>query len=140
MTNKFEWKDEYKLDINRIDEQHHNFFVIANKASELASKVDVDREELIAVIGELLNYSLYHLSVEEELFFSLDYPEKEPHIEAHNSFRTQSGKFIGQTTDPDVSMSDLALDVSEFVINWITGHILIVDKRYATFFKEKGIE
>lgn len=140
MANKFEWKEEYNLGINKIDEQHQNFFIIANKASELADKPDASREELVTIIGELLNYSLYHLSTEEELFYSLSYPDKEPHIEAHNAFRIKSGQFIGQTAEEETSMNDLASDVSNFVINWLTGHILVVDKKYASFFKEHGIE
>ncbi len=140
MALKFEWKDEYALDIGSIDAQHQNFFRVANRISDLAEELEIDRQELVAVIGELLNYSLYHFGVEEELFYSLNYPEKEAHIEAHNAFRIKSGQFMERMTDKDINIKELAMEAAGFAINWLTGHILVVDKKYAPFFKEKGIE
>lgn len=140
MANKFEWESEYSLNITLIDEQHQNFFKIANHIEELAEHEEIDRQEIIAVIGELLNYSLYHFSVEEELFYSLEYPERTAHIEAHNAFRLRSGQFMERTMDENLNAKELAEEVAEYVIGWLTGHILVVDKKYAPFFKEKGIE
>lgn len=140
MTSKFEWKEEYSLEINSVDEQHHNFFNIANKATELTEEIEVKREALAAVIGELLNYALYHLDFEEEIFQRLNYPEKEAHIEAHKAFRTRAQQLMNQVSESESNISELAISASEFVVNWITGHILTIDKKYVPFFKENGVE
>ncbi len=70
---KFKWDEKFSVGIKSLDEQHQNFFNLANKILEVVAKGHISRHELLRLVSEFGNYSLYHLSTEEEYFKKCNY-------------------------------------------------------------------
>ena len=140
MSNKFIWTDEYGVGIELIDEQHKHFFEIVNKAFDFISKESIARRELSDLLDELGNYALYHLGTEEEYFDSLNYPDAILHITSHNKYREMIKKYLNRVRDEKEDMGKLIEEAASYSGNWLSQHILEVDKKYTIFFNERGLK
>ena len=65
----FKWKERYKLGIEEIDRQHKNLFDIGARVYDLAVLKDSydHYDEIMSVLNELLDYTKYHFTYEEDL-------------------------------------------------------------------------
>ncbi|QEL64030.1 hemerythrin [Oryzomicrobium terrae] len=129
------WGDALKIGIDSIDAQHH---WLVNATNTLHDEILRD-EPRTAVIGEVLeglvDYTMNHFIVEEELFQRLGYPESPGHQAEHNRF-TSGALDLLQRFESGQAVSVEAL---EFLKNWLTHHILEVDRAYVPFLKAHGI-
>lgn len=136
---KFIWKDEYSVGIPSIDEQHKHFFEITDRMIDLAEQANPVKEILVSVIGELGDYAMYHLKTEEEYFDKFAYAGAPEHVMAHDLYREKIAGYLAMAHDPASDLAKLAEDVASYSINWLSNHILLLDKKYTVFFEEHGI-
>jgi hemerythrin len=137
--NKFIWTEEYNLGVGIIDEQHQHFFVIVNRIYDLLEKEKEDKEEMINIVKELIDYAFFHLSTEEKYFNQFAYADIAKHMKAHSMFREKSAEYLEKVNAPDAALRTLLLEISDFAKTWLSHHILEVDKAYAPFFKAHGL-
>lgn len=135
----FEWKERYSLQIPEIDEQHKNLFEIGSRAYEIALlKDDYDHyDEIMDIINELLDYTQYHFSYEEELMKKYGYAGLENQYNEHEFYIHKIRRLSGEKVDDNQQKA--ILDILNFLSNWISSHILISDRKYANDFKERGL-
>lgn len=136
---KFIWSDKYTVNIKEIDEQHQHYFDITNEIYALLDKKDVNYDTLMAVISELGNYAFYHLSTEEKYFAEFNYKDAESHIKAHNSFRQKVESYLVEARNSSVKINELTENVTDFAVNWLADHILVMDKKYTDYFNSHGL-
>lgn len=136
---KFIWSENYSVGVKLIDKQHRHFFEIANELYDLIEQKVAQRKTLFSFINELGNYALYHFNTEEEYFRKFNYIDAAPHIKEHNDFRERIQKYISSARDIDTNIEGLVYEVAGFSINWLSNHILIMDKKYAPLFNEHGL-
>jgi hemerythrin len=136
---KFIWKDEYGVGIPSIDEQHKHFFGIADRMIDLAEQATPVREDLVLVVGELGDYAMYHLKTEEGYFDKFAYEGAPEHVKAHDLYREEIAGYLKMAHNPGSDLAKLAEEVAAYSINWLSNHILLMDKKYTIFFKEHGI-
>ncbi len=89
MLNPFVWKaDIYSVGIKIIDEQHEKLFKIGSDINETAYDYDGDdqNDRICSLIEELVDYTNYHFTTEEDLFEKYNYPNAESHKEEHKEF------------------------------------------------------
>ena len=69
----FEWKDEYRTGIEVIDKQHKHLMEIGARIFDLANADDgYDRyDDIMEVLNELRDYTIYHFGYEEKLMESI---------------------------------------------------------------------
>ena len=122
------WKGDYNIGVDLIDEQHQKLFEIANRAYELLeNKFCIDKyDKIVQIIEELKNYTIYHFKSEEEYMLSIGYKR-------FLSQKVEHDDFIKKFKDIDLNIIDenqdkYIIETLEFVINWITNHILSKDK------------
>lgn len=122
------WKDEYLIGIENIDEQHKKLFEIAGRAFELLKNdMYVDKyDRIVAVLGELKDYTVYHFKSEEEYMLSIGYKR-------FLSQKADHEEFIEKITSIDLKKIDVdqnayLLSILEFIVNWTSEHILLKDK------------
>jgi hemerythrin len=128
---QFQWKKEYETGIAKIDEQHQRLFQIARETYMLLKdEYRVDKyDDIVALIEELKNYAVFHFQTEEEYMRSIDYKDYLPHKAEHD-------KFMEKINSVDYSQVDeeqdaYLLEMLEFVVSWISNHILKRDKMIA---------
>lgn len=128
------WTNELEIGIAEIDEQHQWLVDLTNQLHTTMSQSEQNRERIGEVLEQLIDYTMNHFIVEEELFARLGYPETEAHKKQHDAFckrvmglleRHDSGETVGAE----------ALDLLK---NWLINHITKVDKAYVEFFRENN--
>jgi hemerythrin len=133
------WKDYFSCNITEIDGQHKKLFEIGDHLFTLASLNDQydHYDEIIGIINELKDYTIYHFGYEEKLMIEYSYPYYAEHKAQHEAFIEKVLKF--EKEDLDAHQNESVLQLVAFVADWISSHILKTDTLYKDFFNEKGI-
>jgi hemerythrin-like metal-binding protein len=127
------WKEEYSVGIEKIDHQHQHLFEIVNNLIE-RSVSSGDSELASETLTEMINYAREHFTTEETLMEKYGYPEIEPHKKEHDYFiNTTAELAIGFMDNKNTTAGEIA----EFLILWLSNHILKSDMKYKPFFKAK---
>jgi len=129
------WTDNMSVGNNEIDEQHKKLIDIINKLHD-QMKIGKGKEILGVIINGLMSYTVFHFSFEEKLFDQYKYTDTLKHKKEHDDLvdqvETFKNKVIKDNTYP-------TLEIMTFLRDWLTNHILVSDKKYSAFFKEKNI-
>jgi hemerythrin len=85
-------------------------------------------DRILEVLNELKEYAIYHFKSEEEYLLSIGYKKFLSHKAEHD-------EFIQKVNDVDLKRIDVdqnayLLSVLEFIVNWISDHILQRDMLY----------
>lgn len=122
------WKDNYNIGLDNIDEQHKKLFEIANTTYELLkNEFSVDKyDKIVQILIELKNYTIYHFQSEEEYMLSIEYKKFISHKAEHNDFIKKLNEV--NLDNIDENQDKYLMETLEFVVNWITDHILLKDK------------
>ncbi|WP_422446740.1 bacteriohemerythrin [Thermoanaerobacterium sp. DL9XJH110] len=122
------WKDEYRIGVEKIDEQHKKLFEIAGRAYDLLkNEFYIDKyDRIVEILNELKDYTVYHFNSEEEYMKSIGYRRFLSHKVEHDDFieKINSVDF----SKIDSNQDKYILDLLEFIVNWIDKHILGRDK------------
>ena len=124
------WKDDYLVNVKTIDDQHKVLFEIAGRTFELLKNdMYLDKyDRILEMLNELKEYAIYHFKSEEEYLLSIGYKKFLSHKAEHD-------EFIQKVNDVDLKRIDVdqnayLLSVLEFIVNWISEHILQKDMLY----------
>jgi hemerythrin-like metal-binding protein len=86
-----------------------------------------NREGMMQVLKDLENYTIIHFATEEKMMKNSNYPGLSFHKEEHQ-------KFIETVSDYQKRFKNgrllLSLEVTGFIKNWITEHIMKTDQLY----------
>lgn len=123
------WSDQLATGLDTVDSQHQKLIDIINALGSLHAQ-GATAEELIPVLAELRDYSVYHFRHEADLMQSWPVNEanKAAHLKAHQGFieRIEKVKELIATNPADVVDHLLA-----FLVKWLVHHITGVDTRLA---------
>ena len=122
------WKEEYKIGIDLIDEQHKKLFEIAGRAYDLLkNNFRIDKyDQIVDIMEELKEYTAYHFKTEEDYMESISYKRIFSQKVQHNEFITKINGIDLKKVDDD--QGKYLLDILEFIVEWIESHILGQDK------------
>lgn len=137
------WDDEsMNTGIGLIDTQHKKLCDIVNSFGNAINRNEEDKI-LYDIVEELIDYTQYHFSVEEEFFDKFDFPQKDLHksehkyfIEYFNNIKNDLDKDTKKRNKPSV---DLTMDMLKFLVEWFITHITGSDREYIELFKKNGI-
>jgi hemerythrin len=127
-VNLIKWKDDFLVGVESIDEQHKVLFDLTGKAYDLLKDdyVHDKYDEIVKIIDELKEYTIFHFRSEEEYMKSIGYKKFLSHKVEHDDFieRVNSLNFLEIDEDQDKYI----LSILDFVVSWISDHILQRDK------------
>lgn len=129
------WSDEFVLGIESIDTQHRWLVEATNRLYDQIESQHPDTKVVGEILEGLVDYTMNHFILEEDLFNRLGYPETETHKREHDSFTNQAMKLL---LDFDGG-EPVTEDTMEFLKAWLIHHILRVDKAYVPFLKANGV-
>jgi hemerythrin-like metal-binding protein len=132
-----QWNQEqHGIDIEVIDTQHQELFILTNQLHDLIEAEARDGEAIIKVLKRLYAYTGFHFVSEEGLFREYGYPGVEEHIVVHESFRKKIKEYLDDFRDkPNMPLESL----QDFLVEWIIGHIIGDDRHYAEYFEANNI-
>ena len=122
-----EWDKSLSVGIDKIDADHQKLLDIIN---DFGGDDDKSREELTALINELVDYSRYHFDREEDLMAANGYVNLEKHQEEH-------GIFIAKLLELGIMLETEDLETTrneagQFLSMWLTRHIRMSDMDYVS--------
>lgn len=126
----FEWKDWYNIGIPNMDLQHKTLF---QKILILIKTTNNNNlPEILKAIDDVVTYTKFHFSSEEELLKKHSYPEHSKHQELHKDLLNQIHK-LKSTMANDGNL--VGIDLIGFFRAWIIDHIFQHDTQYSHFLK-----
>lgn len=124
----YEMKEEYKIGVELIDEQHKKLFELADKAYMLLKDdFSLDKyDKIVHIIEELKEYTIFHFKSEEEYMQSINYKrlfsQKIEHAEFIKKIEAIDLRHIDENQDEGL------VKILNFLNDWLTEHILKTDK------------
>lgn len=130
-----EWNDSYLIGIKQFDEHHKHLVSLLNMTFD-GITTNAPKDELEAVLNELVDYSAYHFAAEEHWMREQKYPGLDEQVREHEAFRIKMTEIV---QDFHSGKKDIDLVVLNFLTDWLTEHILEKDAAYGTYVASKGL-
>ena len=121
------WTEDLSVKVNGLDNQHKKLVSLINDLHE-AMKEGKGKNTLGIILNELIEYTKYHFTAEENLMLQKKYPGYSQHKAEHDSFTKKVIEFNNQFVAGSLSLS---IDVLTFLKEWLIGHIKGTDKKYS---------
>jgi hemerythrin len=123
------WNDTYSVQIKEIDDQHKKLIQMIN---DLHNAMSEGRGKLIVaqILDDLIDYTKTHFKTEEVMMEKCSYPSFRTHKEAHDIL-TQ--KVLDIQSRFQTGQVVVTIEVMNFLKDWLTQHILEMDKLYIPY-------
>lgn len=120
-----QWKPEYSVGIQSMDDEHREMIELINATYEkLKSNSDADQVE--EYLGEILSTISMHFALEERIMRNAGYGEYQAHKDDHEILLDRLRDLMDDYfDDPDVGASKLEQGLSD----WFAGHFSTFDSR-----------
>lgn len=125
----YEFKEEFKVGIELIDNEHRKLFEITDRAyNTLMDEFIPDKYDyIIDILNELKDYAATHFKHEEEYMMSINYRKLLSQKVMHDDFIEALSKY--NIYDLDENQKDTILEILDFLNDWLINHILKSDKQ-----------
>ena len=120
--NRLTWNETMSVGVEKFDRHHQNLIDIINRLEEGGS-----RREISKILKELIEYTRYHFSTEEEAMDSCGYEKAESHREKHRYFEKKVEDLVSRFAS---SRLDPEKDILPFLREWLYQHIMVDDRLY----------
>lgn len=123
----FEMKDEYKLGVDTIDEQHQKLFEIAEQVYQtLKNEFTPDKyDNIIHILKELKEYTKTHFKDEEDYMKEIGYKKFFSQKIDHDDFINKLENIDLDAIDEN--QDEYLMNLLEFLNNWLVSHIVEKD-------------
>lgn len=129
------WKDELLTGVAVIDEQHKELFARIENLLDACNQ-GKGKAEVANTVDFLAEYIKIHFRDEEEIQRNSGYPEYEAHKAMHDQWVREVAELREQLATDGPTLR-LVLKVNRTVVDWLTQHILKVDKRLAEYLRSQ---
>jgi len=129
-----EWDDRFSVGVSEIDEQHKK---LINMLCEFYDSIRDDREGTFKkLLQGLADYTVYHFATEETYMKDFEFAGTDAHIREHRMFvekvrevqeRLDAGKLV------------VTFEITNFLRDWVSNHILGTDRKYSKCFVDHGL-
>jgi hemerythrin len=130
------WNETLSVKIDSIDLQHKKLIDLINSFYDHINQGS-QKDKMLELIKALKDYTVFHFSTEEKYMKQTNFPDFKNHKAEHDKFvstvlnfeeRYKNGKLL------------LTIEITNFIKEWISKHIMGTDKKYTDFFIKNGIK
>ena len=140
---QFAFTDKYRTGIELVDDEHKRLFEIIKDTNDVIhTELLHDKyDEIMRLLAELREYTEVHFSDEEAMMERINYPDIAAQKRAHSAF-------VGRLVEIDLSELDAMddnqeeylQDLIQFLLSWLSNHILGMDKKIGAYITEHGVQ
>ena len=123
----YEWQDSFSVGSKEMDEQHKKLIAILNHLHD-TMKAGKAAKEVGLIVDEMVDYTKFHFSAEEKLMADKQYIGLGSQKAEHAAFVKKAQEFQNEISSGKLSVS---IDVLNFLKDWLSNHILIIDMKYS---------
>lgn len=126
----FEWKDEYNIGVEKIDNAHKELFSLVNRIINNFMDRNFDKNKMTCVeaIKYLKSYTIKHFAEEEEYQLSINYSGYNTHKRVHDNMRS----VVIPALEKEVAIKSYSKESLEHFVGvcagWLAAHVLIEDQ------------
>lgn len=128
MNAQFEWRDEYNIGVDTIDQEHRRLFKIINKLFAFREEEKDSQWTCQEGIKYFRGHAVKHFTDEEAYMASIGYEGLEEHRRIHRGFRERTLPALEQ----ELEQTDYAPEAVEHFLGvcagWLIGHTLTEDQ------------
>jgi hemerythrin len=138
MQAKLEWKEEYSVGNDKLDNQHKKLFAIANSALEYHYNEElpyhVRKQKVKVTLHQLSEYIKTHMLEEERYMKSSHYPDYEEHKSIHKNIIAMTNNVLNSSK----SFSELEKGLTHLLDTIFVNHIITNDKAIEEWSQQRG--
>lgn len=123
------WSQDFSVGMAAIDTQHHWLVDAMNQLHTELEQPQPNRAVVGRTLEGLMDYTVNHFVMEEELFGRHGYPQAAAHKALHDHFT----RTVMQRLTEFEAGQDIGGEVVSLLKDWLIGHIMGADKAYAPF-------
>jgi len=130
-----DWKDQYSINIESIDVQHHKLFDMVKALNE-ALESGQSKAVMGKFLNELIQYTQTHFVDEEKYMKDNGFPKRlfDEHVEEHKDLMKQVLAF---KVEFETTQSVFTPKMITFLVDWLKNHIVRTDNKYAQFIHKR---
>ena len=139
----FAFTDAYKTGIELVDDEHRRLFEIIKETNDLIHEelLHDKYDEIMRLLTELRNYTEFHFHDEEVLMERIQYPGLDAQKRAHSAFVDKLVDIdLSDLDEMDNNQQTYLNDLVQFLLTWLSNHILGSDKKIGAYMRENHIE
>lgn len=123
------WKEEYKVGIDKIDEQHRQLFDKIEQLLEIAKSGDKrsNQKKCMEIIDFLVDYTVFHFNTEEALQRERKYVSYAQHIKIHTEFKNTVQAYK-ELLGKDFTAKTLKSFIGT-MLAWLVNHVCVCDRK-----------
>lgn len=122
------WNESFSVGVDEIDAQHRKLVeMLGNLLEEMKS--GRGKAVMAKTIEEMLDYAKEHFATEDKYMKLYKYPESNSHRREHEKFVETARSFYESYLNGSLT----AIDLMNFLKNWLVEHILGSDKKLGKF-------
>jgi hemerythrin len=129
------WKDEFSVGVNEMDDQHKKLIAMINKLIS-EQKSLTDPRTIADLLTKMTDYAQVHFRAEEYLMAEYGYDHKTIQEAQHQDFIDKTIAFYSAS---DIGPNILSTALLDYLATWMIEHILKEDMKYKEFFISKGL-
>ena len=138
-SDPFAFTSKYMTGITLIDDEHRRLFEIIKETNDLIHEefLHDKYDEIVRLITELRDYTEFHFSDEEALMTRIQYPGLNAQKRAHSAFIERLVEIdLNDLDEMDDHQQEYLLDLIQFLLDWLTNHILACDQKIGKYMRE----
>ncbi len=130
------WNSRYSVNISEIDKQHEHLINTINEMHD-SMKSGKSRDDLDKIFSSLITYTQKHFALEERFMTRADYRDFTAHKKEHEDF---TAIVVDYKKQFDEGKSTVSIKTMNFLMTWVTKHIMSSDKKYTVPLNDAGIQ
>ncbi|MCP4686234.1 MAG: hemerythrin family protein [bacterium] len=132
MSDQIVWKDEYKIGVAKIDNQHRKLFDYLERLRLFLPR-GLQNPVVGSTIKDLVDYTQFHFKEEEKFMRQIDFVDLEKHSELHKDLLKELADILRRLKRDD---NYTGLDLMAFLRHWIVDHVIREDVRIGKAYEE----
>ncbi|MFP4556546.1 MAG: bacteriohemerythrin [Bacteroidales bacterium] len=132
----FTWKDSFAFGIESIDQDHKRLVEMIDELYSAMSQGKA-KEVVNDIVAGLIDYTKVHFRREEMYMKSVGYNDFEEHKRVHREFVEKVHKFQNKLKE---GRTNISVEVTTFLRDWLSEHILNTDKKFVPEMIKYGIK
>jgi hemerythrin len=137
MIKEFEWIERYVLGIPEIDEQHLELVKRINAFVNAFNEGKGDTE-IKAIVSFLEEYVVSHFNDEEALMERYRYLDLDEHHSIHDTYMRKVNQLVRGVEENGSNLVQ-AEKVQLLLIDWLSNHIDVEDRKFAEHIKQSAV-